>query len=94
MFWIEIVFPLLVAIFGLHVFTAMRVLLRVCILGLITLFVAARFLLAPKPAVDVVETPAPAVVKWGFMTADALKEASPTPTATPEVELYDYPLDN
>jgi hypothetical protein len=82
-----IVFLLLVAVFGLRVFTAVRWLVFGGIFVLIVLFVVAQFVPAPKPAAEVTPspTPGPQVV--------LLPDPSPTPkvlTQQEESQLFDY----
>jgi hypothetical protein len=93
MFWIGIAFLLLVAVFGLRVFTAIRWIVGLCILAVIALLLFASLHPAKQDPAQAQPAAAP-LVKWGVMTEKDLAGPSPTPTVTPEVKLFDYSLDN
>jgi hypothetical protein len=96
MFWFGIIFLLLVSVLGLRAFTVMRVILRVCIIGVIALLVFAALQPAKQNSTPVQPTATP-IVKWGFMKQDALVEPSPTPKvliAQEEPQLFDYGFDD
>jgi hypothetical protein len=88
-FWIEIIFLLLVAVFGLRLFTAIRWIVGLCILAVVALLVFASLHPAKQDPAQAQPAATP-LVKWRFMTT---AEPSPTPSVTPEVKLFDYPLD-
>jgi hypothetical protein len=76
-----IVFLILVAIFGLPVFTAIRWIFRLCIFALIVLFVVAQLVPAPKPAAVVTPSPTPRLLQ-----ALPVVEPSPTPKVLTQQE--------
>jgi hypothetical protein len=90
--WLQFVFLILTAIFGRHVFAAIRWIFLLGILGFIGLLVLAG-LIHPNLLLKLTPIPTP---NYSLMREDATVEPSPTPkllTAQEESQLFDYGFD-